>query len=68
MLYMHVSNGLLLTLVWFLLHCQPFHTTSLCGLYSEYEDDMHELQDTSILDIVLALQKQGAIGNFKNSR
>lgn len=35
---------------------------------SEYEEDMKELQDTSILDIVLALQRQGALGNFKNSR
>ena len=38
------------------------------GFSSEYKEDLKELQQTSILDIVMALQKQGAIGNFKNSR
>lgn len=47
--------------------CTCVHESHVCSC-SEYEQDMKELQDTSILDIVLALQRQGAIGNFKNSR
>ena len=35
---------------------------------SEYEDGMEELAPVSVLDVVMALQRQGAIGQFKNSR
>ena len=34
----------------------------------EYEDGMEELAPVSVLDVVMALQRQGAIGQFKNSR
>lgn len=37
-------------------------------LYREYEDGMEELAPVSVLDVVMALQRQGAIGQFKNSR
>lgn len=37
-------------------------------MYREYEDGMEELAPVSVLDVVMALQRQGAIGQFKNSR
>jgi len=34
----------------------------------DYEDGMEELEPISVLDVVMALQRQGAIGQYRNSR
>ena len=34
----------------------------------EYKEGMEELEPISVLDVVMALQRQGAIGQFRNSR
>ena len=34
----------------------------------DYEDGMEELEPISVLDVVMALQRQGAIGQYRHSR
>ncbi|DBA92241.1 TPA: hypothetical protein ACH3X1_015948 [Trebouxia sp. C0004] len=34
----------------------------------DYEDGMEELEPISVLDVVMSLQQQGAIGQYRNSR
>lgn len=36
--------------------------------HREYENGMEELAPISVLDVVMALQRQGAIGQYRNSR
>lgn len=44
------------------------HVMHCCLWHREYEDGMQELAPISVLDVVMALQRQGAIGQYKNSR